>query len=121
MCANRTTQHIEDLKLDSALLIAVDESSDINDTAQVSLFRFMSHSGPKEELLGLLNAAVRRVEKILQMLTTGSPQAKSPAGSSAGALVPPEARTPTAPNKALQNVKGEHPSTDSPVSAVYKK
>ncbi|XP_076254278.1 synaptotagmin 7 isoform X2 [Rhynchophorus ferrugineus] len=46
-----------------------------------------------------------------QLETTGSPQAKSPAGSSAGALVPPEARTPTAPaNKALQNVKGDHPS-----------
>ncbi|XP_031330455.1 synaptotagmin-7 [Photinus pyralis] len=43
--------------------------------------------------------------------TTGSPQAKSP-GSSAGALIPPEARTPTATsNKALQNVKGgDHPS-----------
>lgn len=40
--------------------------------------------------------------------TTGSPQAKSPAGSSAGALQP---TTPTAPaNKALQNVKGDHPS-----------
>nr|XP_022920497.1 synaptotagmin-7 isoform X2 [Onthophagus taurus] len=44
-----------------------------------------------------------------QLETTGSPQAKSPAGSSAGAG-PPEARTPTAPNKALQNVKGDHPS-----------
>ncbi|KAI4454632.1 hypothetical protein MML48_9g00013092 [Holotrichia oblita] len=41
--------------------------------------------------------------------TTGSPQAKSPAGSSSGAI-PAEARTPTAPNKALQNVKGDHPS-----------
>ncbi|KAJ8975649.1 hypothetical protein NQ317_012987 [Molorchus minor] len=45
-----------------------------------------------------------------QLETTGSPQAKSPAGSSQGA-VPSEARTPTAPaNKALQNVKGDHPS-----------
>ncbi|KAF2879603.1 hypothetical protein ILUMI_26567, partial [Ignelater luminosus] len=45
-----------------------------------------------------------------QLETTGSPQAKSP-GSSAGALIPPEARTPTATaNKALQNVKGDHPS-----------
>ncbi|XP_074035554.1 synaptotagmin 7 isoform X2 [Leptinotarsa decemlineata] len=45
-----------------------------------------------------------------QLETTGSPQAKSPAGSSQGAL-PPEARTPTAPaNKALHNVKGDHPS-----------
>ncbi|XP_076763723.1 general transcription factor II-I repeat domain-containing protein 2A-like [Xylocopa sonorina] len=55
MCSNITTQHIEDLKLVSALSIIVDESCDINDTAQVSLFvRFMSHSGPKEKLLGLL-------------------------------------------------------------------
>ncbi|GFX05939.1 protein ZBED8 [Trichonephila clavipes] len=53
MCSNITTQHIEDLKLVSALSIVVDESCD--DTAQVSLFiRFMSHSGPKEELLRLL-------------------------------------------------------------------
>ncbi|GFU66172.1 uncharacterized protein TNCV_2858451 [Trichonephila clavipes] len=55
MCSNITTQQIGDLKLVSALSIAVDESCDINGTAQVSLFvRFMSHSGPKEELLGLL-------------------------------------------------------------------
>ncbi|GFS68209.1 general transcription factor II-I repeat domain-containing protein 2A [Trichonephila clavipes] len=51
MCSNITIQHIEDLKLVSALSIVVDESCDINDTAQVSLFvRFISHSGPKEEL-----------------------------------------------------------------------
>ncbi|GFW72926.1 uncharacterized protein TNCV_830491 [Trichonephila clavipes] len=55
MCSNITTQHIKDLKLVSALSIAVDESSVINDTAQVSLFaRFMFNSSPKEELLGLL-------------------------------------------------------------------
>ncbi|XP_065672029.1 general transcription factor II-I repeat domain-containing protein 2-like [Hydra vulgaris] len=55
MCSNITTQHIEYLKLISALSIAVNESCEINDTAQVSLFvRFMSHLGPKEELLGLL-------------------------------------------------------------------
>ncbi|GFV22629.1 uncharacterized protein TNCV_2078191 [Trichonephila clavipes] len=55
MCSNITTQHIEDLKLVSVLSIAVDESCDINDTAQVSLFvRFISHSGPEEELLLLL-------------------------------------------------------------------
>ncbi|GFW80497.1 uncharacterized protein TNCV_2415991 [Trichonephila clavipes] len=54
MCSNITTQHIEGLKLVSALSIEVDESCDINDTAQVSLFvRFMSHSDPKG-LLGLL-------------------------------------------------------------------
>ncbi|XP_065673851.1 general transcription factor II-I repeat domain-containing protein 2A-like [Hydra vulgaris] len=55
MCLNITTQHIEDLKLILALSLAVDESCDINNTAQVSLYvRFMSHSGPNEELLGLL-------------------------------------------------------------------
>jgi hypothetical protein len=55
MSSNITIQLIEDLKLISALSIAVDESCDINDTAQVSLFvRFISHTGPKEELLGLL-------------------------------------------------------------------
>ncbi|XP_071042604.1 zinc finger BED domain-containing protein 5-like [Parasteatoda tepidariorum] len=55
MCSNISTQHIEDLKLVSAISIAVDESCDINGTAQVSLFvRFMSHSGSKEELLELL-------------------------------------------------------------------
>ncbi|GFV88380.1 SCAN domain-containing protein 3 [Trichonephila clavipes] len=55
MCSNITTQHIEDLKLISALSIALDESCDINDTTQISLFvRVMSHSDPKVELLGLL-------------------------------------------------------------------
>ncbi|GFX45338.1 SCAN domain-containing protein 3 [Trichonephila clavipes] len=55
MCSNISTQQIEDRKLVSALSIAVDQSCDINGTAQVSLFlRFMSHSGPKEELLELL-------------------------------------------------------------------
>ncbi|KAG8235195.1 hypothetical protein J437_LFUL014159 [Ladona fulva] len=55
MSSNITVQQIEDLKMVSAVSIAVDESCDINDTAQVSLFvRFISHTGPKEELLGLL-------------------------------------------------------------------
>ncbi|XP_036164925.1 protein ZBED8-like, partial [Myotis myotis] len=55
MSSNITKQQVEDLNLVSALLIAVDESCDRNDTAQVSLFvRFVSSTGPKEELLGLL-------------------------------------------------------------------
>ncbi|XP_031331198.1 general transcription factor II-I repeat domain-containing protein 2-like [Photinus pyralis] len=55
MSSNITNQQHEDLKMVSALAIAVDESCDINDTAQVSLFvRFISSTGPKEELLGLL-------------------------------------------------------------------
>ncbi|XP_044260578.1 synaptotagmin-7 isoform X4 [Tribolium madens] len=55
-----------------------------------------------------------------QLETTGSPQAKSPAGSSAGAL-PSEARTPTAPNKALQNVKGDHPSVSQDMAFLQNR
>ncbi|XP_075210344.1 protein FAM200C-like [Lycorma delicatula] len=55
MSSNITNQQIEDLKSASTLSIAVDKTCDINDTAQVSLFvRFISTTGPKEELLGLL-------------------------------------------------------------------
>ncbi|XP_065665398.1 general transcription factor II-I repeat domain-containing protein 2-like [Hydra vulgaris] len=92
MCSSITTQHIKDPKLISALPIAVDESCDINDTAQVSLFvRFMSYSGPKEELLGLLplkgqtrgediaNAVIKcmdkhhiPLDKIVSILTNGA-------------------------------------------------
>lgn len=55
---------------------------------------------------------------IFRTTSTSSPQAKSPAGSSAGAVASastaPGDRTPTAHNKQLQNVKGQdhppHPS-----------
>ncbi|GFY11921.1 uncharacterized protein TNCV_4974211 [Trichonephila clavipes] len=55
MSANITNQQTEYLKLASTLPIAVDESCDLNDIAQYSPFvRFISTTGPKEELLGLL-------------------------------------------------------------------
>ncbi|GBM51477.1 hypothetical protein AVEN_197035-1 [Araneus ventricosus] len=55
MSSNITSQQIEDLKLFSTSSIAVDQSWDINETAQVSLFvRFISSTAPKKELLGLL-------------------------------------------------------------------
>lgn len=56
MCSHITIHDVEDLKLVSVLSIAVDQSCDINNTAQVLLFvRFMTHSRLKEELLRLLS------------------------------------------------------------------
>ncbi|GBL95624.1 hypothetical protein AVEN_24829-1 [Araneus ventricosus] len=55
MSLNITNQQTENLKLISALSIAVDESCDINETALVSLLvRFVSSTALEKELLGLL-------------------------------------------------------------------
>ncbi|CAH0712946.1 unnamed protein product, partial [Brenthis ino] len=62
----------------------------------------------------------------LETTSTSSPQAKSPATSSAGATAGASTaqgdRTPTAHNKQLQNVKGQdHPPHPSVEEVVYER
>ncbi|XP_023713972.1 synaptotagmin-7 isoform X2 [Cryptotermes secundus] len=79
--------------------------------AKVRMDTGASKEGRSNGFLSLKTPLISTKTLGAQLETAGTPGSKSPAGSGGASGSVPEVKTPTAPqNKALQNVKGEHPS-----------